>query len=84
MLGYLILNHTVYYYSSLFVFISETLEEALPQVSAPETSQPSSGASVPDAGKKIAPNRSKFASIHDYKEPDNNDEDEGQRCLINN
>jgi len=57
----------------------ETLEEALPQVSAPETSQPSSGASVPDAGKKIAPNRSKFASIHDYKEPDNNDEDEGQR-----
>lgn len=57
----------------------ETLEEALPQTDAPEISHSSSGTPLDAAKKTAAPNRSKFASIHDYKESDTNDEDEGQR-----
>ena len=60
------------------------MEEILPKVPVAETTQPSSGSSSSDVGKVSAPNRSKFASIHDYKDTENNDEEEGQRCLLKN
>jgi len=49
------------------------------QDNVPETTQPVDRPAGSTSEKKNPPTRSKFASIHDYKDTADNDEDEGQR-----